>query len=198
MRKITKTVVFGLLISSMSFAGKELSHLEKLKARYPYGLIGDDYGVLTEEDLAVNTCNALELTPFSGDKNMAYPYWQCFPLKDAKMECSSMGYDSAVKKEMGYLEINAHNENGIQSYLARDARDMRECRSYLRDWKQKVRNEQYVCISGSYGAFSSIKDNHKETGWVLDKFKTRKGCVSTGGECSLKELSSLDNCLLPK
>ena len=109
-----------------------------------------------------------------------------------------MGFDSVVKKEMGHLEINASNENGLQSYLARDARDMRECRSDLREWKEKTRNERYVCISGSYGAFSGIRDGRRETDWVLDKFKTRRGCVSTGGECSLKELSSLDHCLLPK
>jgi hypothetical protein len=188
MRKLAKEAILCLFLSSTTIANAQLSHLEKLRASYPYGLIGNDYGLLTEEDLAVNTCNTLELTPFSA-KNMAYPYWQCFSLKDAKMECDSMGYDSVVKKETGYMEINASNENGVQSYLARDARDMRECKSYLQKWKEKTHGEQYVCLSGSSGAFSGIRDGRKETDWVLDKFKTRKGCVSTGGECSLKAIS---------
>jgi hypothetical protein len=197
MRKIMEFIAFGLFISPISFAGEGLTHLERLKSRYPYGLIGDDYGLLTKEDLAVNTCNALKLTPFSGDKNMAYPYWQCFPLKDANMECDSMGYDSTIKKETGYLEINAINGNGVQSYLARDAMDIRDCRKYLLWWKQKTRGEKHVCVSGSYGGFNDVRDGRKEIDWVFDKFKTSKGCESHRSECRLKEVSNVQNCLLP-
>jgi hypothetical protein len=197
MRKIMKFVAFGIFVSLTSFASAKRSHLEKLKSRYPYGLIGDDYGLLTEEDLAVNTCNALELTPFSGEKNMAYSYWQCFPTGNAKMECDHAGYDPTVKKETAYLSIDAQNANGLQSYLARDAMDMRDCRKYLWWWKQKTRGEQHVCVSGSYGGFSGVRDGRQETDWVFDKFKTGKGCESHRSECSLKEISNVHNCLLP-
>lgn len=125
MWKLAKMAILWLLLPTTLIANAKPSHLEKLKSRYPYGLIGDDYGLLTQEDLAINTCNILEITPFHEDENMAYPYWQCFPLKDAKMKCDSMGYDSVVKKEMGHLEIKARNGNGVQSYLARDAWDMK-------------------------------------------------------------------------
>lgn len=194
-----KVAIFLISISATVLAdvSKELSHLEKLKARYPYGVIGDDYGLLEEEDLAVNTCNAVEITPFSGDKNMAYSYWQCFPLKVAKISCHNLGYDPVIRKETGYLEIEARNESGVQYYLARDARDIRECREYLLRWEQKTRGEEYICISGSFGGFEDRRDGHKERHWVLDKFKTHKGCVSSGGECSLKERSTLENCLMP-
>lgn len=199
MWKLAKFVAFGLFMSSssMSFAGTGPTHLERLKSRYPYGLIGDDYGLLTEEDLAVNTCNTSELTPFSGDRNMAYPYWQCFPVKNTKMECDHAGYDPTIKKETGYLEIDAKNENGLQSYLARDAMDMRDCRKYLLGWKQKTQDQEHVCVSGSYGGFSGIRDGRKETDWVFDKFKTSKGCESHRSACSLKEVSNIQNCLLP-
>lgn len=196
MRQIA-ALAFILFFMLISFANTKVTHLAKLKSRYPYGLIGDDYGLLTEEDLAVNTCNTLELTPFSGDKNMAYSYWQCFPLKDAKMNCDNLGYDSVMKTETGYLEVEAQNAQGIQSYLARDAMYMRDCKKYLRSWKWKTRGEKYVCISGSYGGFDGIRDGRKETHWVLDKFKTRKGCESYCSECRLKEVSSLEHCLLP-
>ncbi|MBC7690318.1 MAG: hypothetical protein H7222_00985 [Methylotenera sp.] len=198
MSEIVKLAVFGLFISSVSFANMGLTHLERLKSRYPYGLIGEDYGLLNEEDLAVNTCSASKLTPFSGDENMAYSYWQCFPLKDAKMECDSLGYDTAVKKETGYLVIDALNEKGLQSYLARDAMDIRDCKKYLQYWRQKTRGERYVCISGSYGGFSGFRNGHKETNWVFDKFRTRKGCESHRSECTLKEIVDTKHCLLPR
>lgn len=45
-----------------------------------------------------------------------------------------------------------------------------------------------------------MRDGNKQTDWVLDKFKTRKGCVSTGGYCRLKEISEdmLRNCKSPE
>jgi len=186
---------FVFLLLSVSVAGAKSTHLEKLRSRYPYGLIGDDYGVLKVEDLAVNTCNG-EPAPFS-EENGAYPYWQCFPLKKAKMRCRSLGYDATVKMKTGYMFVEGENEEGLQSYLARDARDIRFCREFLRDWKGITRGEKFVCIAGTFGRVQPAKDGHKETDWVFEKFKTRKGCVSAGTECSLKEVSSLENCQLP-
>jgi len=176
------------------------THLENLKSHYPYGLMGDDYGILNDEDLAVNTCNTSQIAPFAEGKNMTYSYWQCFPLTDAQMKCDSLGYDIVEKKETGHLEIEARNIQGMHSYLARDAMAMRDCRTYLRYWKQKTKGEKYVCISGSYGRFGGIKDGRKEMDWILDKFKTRKGCESHRSECSLKEVSKdiRRYCLIPK
>ena len=188
MWKIASFLGCMLVLSPVALGDANLTHLERLKSRYPYGLIGDDYGLLTEEDLAINACGVLSLTPFSGEKNMAYPYWQCFPVKDAKMECDSLGYDPTIKKETGHMAIDALGNGGLQSYLARDAMEMRDCRRWLQIWKEKTRGEKYVCLSGPYGAFSGIRDGQKETGWVFDKFKTRRGCKSFfSGECGLKK-----------
>ncbi len=187
MWKIVVPIACIHALLSVAFANTNKTHLEILKSSYPYGLIGDDYGLLTEEDLAINTCGVLELTPFSGEKNMAYPYWQCFPVKDAKMECDSMGYDSLSKKETGYMEITAIGNGGFQSYLARNAMDIHDCNRWLRIWKNKTHGEKYVCLSGTYGAYSGTRDGQKETGWVFEKFKTLKGCESFFvNECSLR------------
>jgi len=195
MRKIAGWF-FAFFFFSFSLALAKPTHLEKLRSLYPYGLIGDDYGLLTVEDLAVNTCNAEKLTPFVSEENGAYPYWQCFSLRNAKMRCHSLGYDPTVKMETGYLFIEAKNKNGLQSYLARDARDIRFCNEFVQDWKRTTRGEKFVCVAGSFGRVQPAKDGHKETDWVFEKFKTRKGCVSTGTECSLTEVS-VEGCLLP-
>lgn len=36
--------------------GSTSDHLTELKSKYPYGLLSDDYGVLTLNDLALNAC----------------------------------------------------------------------------------------------------------------------------------------------
>jgi hypothetical protein len=189
MRKIAGWVsVIYLCIVSAAWAEKP-SHLQELRSRYPFGLIEDDYGLLTVEDLAVNACNAETLTPFISEENGAYPYWQCFPLKDAKVRCQRAGYDPSTKKVLGYTFVEAKNKNGLQSYLARDARDLQLCRDFLRDWKKTTRGESFVCVAGSFGRVQEAKDGHKETDWVFEKYKTRKGCVSDGFACSLREVS---------
>jgi hypothetical protein len=187
MWKIVVLTTFTMTLLTNAFADSEKSHLEILKAAYPYGLIGDDYGLLTLEDLATNTCGVERLTPFSGVKNMPYPYWQCFPVKDTKLECDNMGYDPVAKKEMGHMEIIAHGNDGFHSYLARNAMDVLVCKRWLRSWINKTRGEEYVCLSGPYGAYTDSRDGQKETGWVFDKFKTAKGCESFfEGKCTLR------------
>jgi hypothetical protein len=188
MRKINGWI-FTFFLFSISMAVAKPTHLEKLRSLYPYGLIGGDYGLLTVEDLAVNTCNAEKLTPFVSEENGAYPYWRCFPLKSTKMECESIGYDPTVKMEKSYMSIEARGENEFEFYLARDARDMRDCKEYLRDWKRETQGEKYVCIAGSFGRVMVAKDGAKETDWVFEKYKTRKGCVSDGFACSLSGVS---------
>ena len=187
MPKIVGLITYVLTLLPVAFADTSRTHLEMLKSSYPYGLIGDDYGLLTVEDLAINTCGVEKLTPFSGDENMAYPYWQCFPVKDTTLECDSMGYDSVAKKEMGYMEIIALGNDGFHSYLARNTMDVRVCKRWLRTWKNRTHGEKYVCLSGSYGAYAGTRDGQKETGWVFDKYKTSKGCESFfEGECSIR------------
>jgi len=193
-------MVWTCIILNAPLAHTKPSHLENLNSHYPYGLIGDDYGILNDEDLAVNTCNTSQVASFAEGKNMTYSYWQCFPIKYAQMKCDSLGYDVVEKKEKGYLEIEAQNAQGVHSYLARDAMSMRDCRKYLQYWKQKTKDEKYVCISGSYGRLGEMKNGRNEMDWILDKFKTRKGCESYRSECSLKEVSKdiRRNCIISK
>jgi hypothetical protein len=157
-----------------------------LKSRYPYGLIGDDYGLLFLEDMAVNTCN-VDVTPFSKEKNLAYSYWQCFLIKNTKISCEHTEKEPSEPYDTGYLGISARNSNGIQSYLARNAIKMTDCQKRLRAWNKITFGEKYVCLSGSYAMSDNATDGTAETDWVLDKFKTHKGCESFGLGCDFKK-----------
>ena len=184
--------VYFLIPTPLLFAE---SHLALLKSRYPYGLIGDDYGVLSLEDLAVNACG-VDVTPFSKEKNMAYSYWQCFLVKNTTIGCESLGSELNEKEETGYLEISAQSSSGRQAYLVRNAIGMKGCKKRLDIWNKLVKDERYVCLSGSYASSDGAVIGKTETHWVFDKFKTRKGCESLGLDCGFK--TSLDKtCNLP-
>ncbi len=205
--------IFFLAISAMiSIASANSTHLNKIKSIYPYGLIGDDFGILNWEDLAVNTCFA-SMTPFSEDKSMAYSYWQCFLKADVKVECESLGYEPSVKMELAYFNINVKNkiENNLeknlgfktgervaeQSYLARDPMDIRSCKELLKSYKRKTQIQKYVCISGSFNSLELLENGQREVNWVFDKFKNKKGCEAYKSECEL-EVPYKKSCIVPK
>lgn len=181
--RIAILLCFTIALLAPVFGAKP-SHLSDLRSRYPYGLIGDDYGVLTQEDLAVNTCNAFPVE-FSNGGNLAYSYWQCFPSKDARMTCSSLGYDSLIKKELMYLNVYAKAGQISHSYLARGPMEIRACKSGLRAWKRITRGEKHVCVSGIYVDVDAPKSGRQVTNWVLDKFKTNRGCEAYRSECRM-------------
>ena len=47
MRKVVGLIACILTLPSVGFTDTSKTHLEKLRSSYPYGLIGDDYGLLT-------------------------------------------------------------------------------------------------------------------------------------------------------
>src|SRR3989338_7618395 len=102
MQKMKALVSVFLALSGCAF--HPLSHVQKLKAAYPFGLMGDDYGILNEEDLATNTCNA-QAVPFALDADNNYPYWRCYSTTDAALRCDGLDYDEDEKSMMVILAL---------------------------------------------------------------------------------------------
>ncbi len=174
-----QSLVFSILFLH-ACATSESAHLKQLKINYPYGILGDDFGLLKEDDLAINTCKVTEPEPFSAEST-AYPYWQCFRTEEVIFECSSSGYDLIEKMTPAILAIVSKGKKGNQEYLSRRAIDMKICKSIEKDWKKAIAGEKHVCLSGPYGGPS-------ENGnfWMFDKFKTQRGCISYfEGDCDL-------------
>lgn len=106
MNKILLTlVIFLYLLSSCSCTRKP-----DFVKKYPNGLIsGTDYGILNENDLAVDTLYVNCLTKFlETDNRCPYQRWQCFKTSTLKMVCDDTGFDEDYKEEMGALIITNH------------------------------------------------------------------------------------------
>ena len=66
-----------LVISVSANAEKNVTHnhLSELKEKFPYTLLGDDYGLLTVNDLATNSCGRFsELFNPDSDASKSYLY----------------------------------------------------------------------------------------------------------------------------
>lgn len=152
------------------------THLDRLRARYPYGLLGDDFDILNEDDLAINTCGVL-VVPFS-EKSMAYPYWQCFRIEDTFVSCEVMEYDVDDGSVLALLSFSASRQGEKHEYLTRRAICLSDCESFERNWKRITKNEEHVCLSGPYGGVTEELNGIRNVSWAFDKFKTKKGCTS--------------------
>jgi len=177
-----------LILVYSSFAFASSSHLERLRLTYPYGLIGDDYGLLTWRDLAINTCFT-EMEPHSEEENgnISYSYWQCFPTQSARMVCS----------DYAYMSLEIQTKEGKQSYLARGPMSQNKCRSLQSSWREKIKGQKYFCVSGSYNGNEIGQDGKIERNWVFDRFKSRAGCEAYRSYCELNEIKG-GSCVLPK
>ena len=58
---------------------------ERVNSEFPYALLTSDFGILKQEDLAINSCFAKPV-PFS-ESSTSYFYWQCFEARQSNLFC---------------------------------------------------------------------------------------------------------------
>ena len=172
-----------IIINFNIFAQSE--HIQTLQSKFPYSLLGDDFEILNEKDMAINTCEASP-APFS-EKFSESPYWQCFETKNAKLFCDGHGYDEDEKDFLTVLVIAGKREGRYHEYITRRAIYYSVCQDFLKDWQRFTKNEKHVCVSGPFTSNEIKKNGQAYSLWIFDKFKTKKGCMPyfVGG-CSLK------------
>lgn len=161
--KYTFLVWIGLIISR-----NPAYPMNKFADKYPYAILGDDFGILNEDDLAINSCIATPV-PFPPDLP-SYPYWQCFQIKNVTFVCDNAKGVKPNKLTPTALVILAKDDANQHEYISRRAIEHKDCLSFKKDWQRMTRQETYVCLSGG---FIGSEDNKKKD-WVFDKFKTRK------------------------
>jgi hypothetical protein len=108
-------VFFSIITAGCSSA--QTKHLDELKRKFPYGLIGNDYGILNEDDLATNTCNVTEVEPFPPKDISPYPYWQFCGVKDVALVCDDSGFDEDEKSIMSILDLKVRSKEGKPAKL---------------------------------------------------------------------------------
>jgi hypothetical protein len=175
-------VVLGLMATmTRAEAGpRDGSHLEAITAKFPYGLLGDDHGVLTANDLAINACIATP-RPFSRT-SQSYPYWRCFPRRSSSFECHSARDADAETVIQVIVDREASERH---EYLSRSGMSLETCVANRRVWRQLTNAQKYVCVSGAFIDSESSPNGGRRSYWIYDKFKTRRGCDSYfEGYCS--------------
>ena len=170
-------------------------HRQELLSHYPYGLLTDDYGILNEDDLKINACDAIP-SPFSEkDTSSPYQYWQCFEVKTAKLVCEGRKYDSDEKTRVSLLVVSGIRNGVLHEYLARRPMPLSSCHLYQKAWRNRVKNEKYICASGEISSINTDSNGRRRWIWMFGRYKTKKGCDSYfDGECDPQRLINQGRC----
>ncbi|OGT54872.1 MAG: hypothetical protein A3F43_00470 [Gammaproteobacteria bacterium RIFCSPHIGHO2_12_FULL_42_10] len=161
------------------------------KQKYHYQLLTDDYGILTENDLAKYAAG-MKPMPYT-DKSSTLNYWQCFPRDHISITLEDMGYSSenfGWKDTLADIKITAWIKPGvIQEYRMRAMQSASDYENSFRFWRKLMKNQKYVCLAGNIAiAANKIGEDgitREVHSWTFDKIKTKNGCDSyfDGQDC---------------
>lgn len=178
------------LISSLALGAND-NHLVELNAKFPDGLLGDDHGVLTVNDLAKNACDVVP-KPFNqqGLRYYPYEYWQCFESKTISFDCDSNGAADAHEGVMGLIVVKAAANGVRHEYIEHRLWPIKECKRFLIDASALLKGTEYACLSGSF--IEKDRSGHRSTSWLFERIKTKNGCEGRG--CDFTKKFKQDNC----
>lgn len=187
---VTSMLLF-CLISGLAF-GITDNHLEKLKSKFPYGLLGNDHGILTQNDLATNACSVVP-RPFNQNSHFyPYEYWQCFEKKTISFDCDSDGVPDEHEGVMGLIVVKASIDGNLHDYIERRLWPIKDCKQFIRDAAALLKGSGYACISGSLIHTEMDHSGHPSTSWIFGRIKTKIGCE--GRDCDFKKAFNQKNC----
>lgn len=148
---------------------------------YPHGLLTDDYGVLTEDDLWINTVIGIP-SPFS-DTSTGYQYWQCFKHSHIKLRCIDLGVDDD-NVLLGDFEISVDTGKVLHEYGGRRGYDIQVCKDRLKVWQTLINGQYAVCFSGYAVSSQAPRNGRRTQTWIFGRLKTKAGCSSYfEGDC---------------
>lgn len=183
-KKIIPFILCANFISCRSSLFRESSQTKNNPSAY--GLLGDGFGIVTPQDIAMNGCH-VKPVPFS-ENSTTYQYWQCFNLKQATLFCDDTSYNEDEGIYQTYVVVSGTRDGAKHEYIVNRPLTLSACDNYKKTWEQLTREEPHVCVSGSLIDVEHRKKNEKIFSWVFDRFKTRKGCYSYFKDgCSFKE-----------
>ena len=186
------TVFLALLLFTLPVFGLASDHLLALKSKFPHGLLGEDYGILTMGDLAINACY-FKPEPFPPSPlSSPYEYWRCYESKRVSLACDSSGIPDKHGGTMGLVVVTAYTDQVKNEYIERRPWPIRECELFLKDLAALAKETSHVCISGSFIEDETGEAGHKTSNWLFERLKTRQGCEGRG--CAFTDKIKRDNC----
>jgi hypothetical protein len=185
----TRYIVLALSMVALS-AAAEVSHQESFQKNFPYGLIGEDYGILSLNDLALNACK-FKPVPLTPEDLTPYEYWQCFDVKNISLACEGRHHDLS-EGMLGRVSIRTKSVHLKGKYVESRPWPLRDCRIFIKEIQDLLRNAPHVCISAYFVSEKKDKLDRISRFGLLGRIKTKKNCI--GQSCHVDEKMRKEIC----
>lgn len=182
-----RTTFLILLVLTFSRTWAISTNINK---EYLYTLLTEDYGILSDNDLAAYTWGKSPRS-FDGKWSGSHNYWQCFPRDKISVTLEDLGHSSedvGWKDTLANLTITVYaTPNVIHEYSMNDLYLTSIYEKHFNLWHKIMKGEKYVCLAGNFVDIEKKTEDGKTKeiyGWIFDKIKTKKGCDSNFmGDC---------------
>ena len=168
MKLIQSLTVIAIVASNLSWA--PIHHV---------GLLTDDYGIVTAQDLVEEEDRCQDLEPFPPRGGGCLQYWQCLPTKDVFIGCEDISADLGgedTRQAVFWLK----DGDEVHHYLTRRNFDLEACNGWKAKWEAVLAGEDVVCLSGEFINTENF-DEHllsppgTQFYWIIDRMKSRHG-----------------------
>jgi hypothetical protein len=156
---------------------------EAVKKKYPNVLITEDYGILTEDDLASCPWDKKQKpVPISDEEGRNTNYWQCFPRNQISLTLKDTGdyedYFGYRDTTIAHLKIEVRTPSGVHQYDMGRGSDLSSYHQLFNRFEKLMKRERHVCLLGDFGKireqFAPNGEKIKTYGWILKNLKTKK------------------------
>lgn len=165
----------------------------RLKQKFPYIVLTDDYGILNETDLD-SVLDGVKHPPlFSDRRKGSYIYWQCFPVDSVTLSLEDLGSSPEDDPESDVKYNGEHDarltirisvgKGVIHKYVMWANFPVSETMSRFKKYQNLMYGEENVCLEGSWleKEEETIKGEIEDRTWKIYnwgfvKIKTKKGC----------------------
>ena len=178
-----KIKIFFLILLVLT-CSKILAISANINKEYLYTLLTEDYGILSDNDLAAYTWGKLP-RPFDGKMSAAYHYCQCFPRTNISMTLEDFGHSSediGWKDTYSDISILVYSKPDVfHKYTMHHIFQFSLNQRIFNLWHKLMKGEKYVCLAGSFDKIEQKIQNGEAQeiySWTFDKIKTKKDCDS--------------------
>lgn len=170
---ILATCILIFVLGACALAPKKAN----LQQRFPLGMVTNDYGVLSEDDLNFYEMNG-QPNPLGGEITN-FAYWICAPTSHIRFKCNDFGRPNDINEEhLGEPEIFIHDKTKRYHFAGRRAFPIQGCVEKVDLWNALASMQNHLCVSGYQAGPETNSNGLIEFTFVYDRIKSHSGCDS--------------------
>lgn len=161
-----KIIVLFLSLFLLSFANDTQTRIRS-------GILTDDFGIVTEEDLRHNAQRAYPENSETGEPNLV---WQCLPLQNATLYCDDISYNDEENRYECFLNVRVAVGEMLYEFSPGHIVDYDDFVEMEQEIHSILDGEEVACFSAFYNKEEDPQSPFQHsTLWFLERIKSRKG-----------------------